>query len=474
MNPRYRSQALRAIAFVTTVVCPVLILAASVADASQPVVWSKSADAPGYAKATAGDPNFDDKAVWPLTGKEKFLGETWPATRLLVWAHPGESGGDGGRGVKHQVFTASNWIDAATGKPASKLPDANTDILLPASKTDYHVSYRKGGQEHSPFAIRHLTVESGAYFRTSGLKVTGNVWVKRGGGMGNHGSLGFLGGRNTFCRNDNGDPSVPQRTEGSSVSQYISFNKPGGSCEFFGTFSTGDEFKVYAGTFIIGPDSRVQPGRNATPFVKKPATLALMDGAAFGKWCNQIHFFDLHCEGTLQGGLPERPLTRDAYVGLTYQNPNGTKFYPSGIDTWPKKKQMEDRLVPLLFYSGSRIKTYSADMQKACLVITWVGLEAKEYYTSKMLFRRMSKAGQAYLVKQLDSLPKYVMAAFAKGVSVDGVRFNRFLKDGILLADPSARQSWRNVFFGDENQVPAEQLLRKADVNFNSGSYTYK
>jgi hypothetical protein len=450
-----------------------ILVVAPAAGASQPIVWSKCADVPGYAKATAGDPNFDDKAVWPLSGKEKFLGEKWPAARLLVWAHPGEDGDDGGR-AKHEVFKASNWIDPATGKPATKLPDTDTDILLPASKKAYTISYRKGGQEHSPFAIRHLTVEPGAHFRTSGMKVSGNVWIKRGGGLGNHGSLTFLGGRHTFCRNDNGDPSVPQRTEGSSVSQYISFNKPGASTEFFGAFSTGDEFKVYAGTFILGPDSRVQPGRNATPFVKKPATLALMDGATFGKWCNQIHFFDLHCEGTLQGGLPERPLTRDAYVGLTYQNPNGTKFYPSGIDTWPEKKKMEDRLVPLLLYAGSRIKTYSTDVKSACLVITWVGLEAKEYYTSKLLFRRMSKKGQDYLVRQLDSLPKYVMAAFAKGAEVDGVRFDRFLRDGILLEDPSVRQSWRNVFFGDDNQAPPDQLFRQAETNFSNGSYTYK
>ncbi len=445
--------------------------AASPASAPPPAAWAKAAEAPDYEKATAGEPDYSNKALWPLTGKERFLKEKWAKTRVLIWAHPGESGADGDRGIERQVFDCKNWIDAATGKPPAKLLDKETDVLLPASDKPYVVSYRKGGQEHSPVALRHLTIGAGATWRTSGLKVLGNVWIKRGGRMSNHGSFTMLGATHTFCRNDNGDPSVPQRTEGSGISQYISFNKPGGSCEFLGAFATNDEFRIYAGAFIIGRDSRVQPGRNATPTVSKDATLALLDGAAFGKWCNQIHFIDLHMQGTLQGGLPERPLTRDAHVGVTYQNPNGTRFYRDDIDTWPEKKQMEDPLVPLLFHEGSRIRTYSTDLRAACLVVGWAGLEAKDYYTSKLLFRRMSKAGQEYLVQQLGKLPKYITAGFADGVEVDGVRFSRFLKGGILLADPAVRASWKNVFYGDDNQTPPEQLYRKADINFNNGSY---
>ncbi len=435
--------------------------------------WSASADAPGYADATVHEPHFDDRRLWPVSAKAKFLAETWPTARLLVWAHPGESGGDRDPRAKHQVFDLDNWIEAATGKPPTKLLDEKTDVLLPASDTPYMVHYRKRGEEHFPFTIRHLTVESGAYWRTSGVGVLGNVWIKRGGRVANHGSLKFLGPKDTFCRNDNGDPSTPQRGDAEGIGQYITFTKPGASCEFLGAFATSDEFRVLEGTFIIGRDSRVQPGRNATPMISHGATLVLLDGAAFGKWCNQIYFIDLHVHGTVQGGTPERPLTRDAHLGVSYQNTNGTDFYPDGIDTWPEKKKMNEPIVPLLFHEGSRIKTCSRDPARACLVIGWTGIEAADYYTSKLLFRRMSEAGQTYLVRQLDSLPKYVMAAFARGVEVDGVRFNRFLEGGILLEDPAVRASWKNVFYGDENQAPPQKLYREADIDFSRGTYGF-
>jgi len=49
-----------------------------------------------------------------------------------------------------------------------------------------------------------------------------------------------------------------------------------------------------------------------------------MDGGVFAKWCNQIHVIDLRLKGTLSGGLPERPLKRDACFGISYQNSNET------------------------------------------------------------------------------------------------------------------------------------------------------
>ncbi len=57
--------------------------------------------------------------------------QQWPPARMLVWAKPGTSG---------TAMTAGNWMEFAsaadyaagkTGKPAAKMPDANTDIILP-------------------------------------------------------------------------------------------------------------------------------------------------------------------------------------------------------------------------------------------------------------------------------------------------------------------------------------------------------
>jgi len=160
----------------------------------------------------------------------------------------------------------------------------------------------------------------------------GNLWIKRGGRMSNHGAANFVGPGHVFLRNDNtGRLNVYAYREdpGTGITQYFAFNKdrPDASVEILGHSRAGDEFRVHGGTVIVGVDSVIQPGRNAVPFVSAQATLALMDGARFGKWCNQISDCDMELRGTLQGGLPERPLARDALFGLAYHNHNGTDFY---------------------------------------------------------------------------------------------------------------------------------------------------
>ncbi len=449
---------------------------APTARASEPsakINWAKAAEAPGYAKASASDPHFEDRAVWPLSGKELFLKQSWAKGRLLVWARPGESADVKNRRATLSAYDLKNWIDAATGQPPRTGPDADTDILLPASDTPYTVSWKKDEVEHFPVTVRHLTVERNARWYSSGLKAHGNIWLKRGGGMGNHGSLEPRGEGHAFFRNDNGDPSAAERTEGSSVSQYIQFNKKAGvSCEFFGAFSTGDEFRVLSGTLIIGPDSRVQPGRNATPYIAAEGRLVLLDGAVLAKWCNQISIVDLRVLGTLQGGLAERPLTRDAFVGISYQNTNGTKFYGNGLLSPPRNRSLEDRLVPLMVLEGAHVKTVSTDVEKACLVIGWNGLDAKGWHADGLAFRRSDPKAQDYLKQQLDKLPKGVTAAFDAGAEVDGVRFDYFLRGGILTADPAARRSWKHVFFGQHNKAAPEELFRKVSkINWKQGTY---
>jgi hypothetical protein len=440
--------------------------------ASAKIDWARTAQAPGYEKATAHAPRFEDKSIWPVSGKAQFLKEKWAPGRLLVWAHPGQSANVKDRRAKLDVYNLKNWINAATGRPAGSFPDADTDILLPASETPYTVSWKKRDQEHFPITVRHLTVARNAQWYSSGLKLHGSIWLKRGGAMGNHGSLAPVGSRHTFFRNDNGDPSLPRRADGSNVSQYISFNRPRGSCEFLGDFSTGDEFRVFAGTFIIGRDSRVRPGRNASPFIEKPAKLVLLDGAALAKWCNQLAVTDLRVMGTLQGGLPDRPLTRDAFVGVSYQNTNGTKFYDNGLLSPPRNRSLESRVVPLLFLEGSRLMTYSRNVARATLVIGWSGVDAKDWHAAGLSFRRMDPKSQAYLVQQLDKLPKGITAAFVPGVEVDGVRFDWFLKGGLLLTDPSARRSWKRVTYGPHNKAAPDELYHKpGEISFKHGGY---
>jgi hypothetical protein len=455
-----------------------LVAVSSVAFAAEgpaKVEWTKAAKSPAYVKATAWAPAYDDKAIWPVCGKEKFLKQGFEGGRVLVWAKPGQSADVKKRDNALDAYDARNWIDAATGKAPQKVLGEDCDIHLPASDTPYTVSFKKADVEHAPVTVRHITVERGAGWYSAGLKAHGNIWVKAGGRIGNHGALVLAGDKNTFFRNDNGDPSTPQRSEGSEVSQYITFDKAGASGEFIGTFSTGDEFRVFNGTLIVAPDSRVMPGRNASPLIEKGGTLALMDGAAFGKWVNQLAVIDLTCRGTLQGGLPDRPLRRDAFVGVSYQNTNGTKFYDSGALVAPQGRNLESRTVPLIFTESASIKTFSDDLKTASLVIGWVGLDAKDWHASGAGFKRSDPKSQQYLTQQLDKLPKgLVTAAFEKGVQVDGVRFDSFQAGGILMVAPDERSGWKNVAYGPKNQVKGDELFRKlTKLDSRGASYEY-
>jgi hypothetical protein len=137
------------------------------------------------------------------------------------------------------------------------------------------------------------------------------------------GATNFRGSRHTFFRNDNvaAGPqdagsifaNIPGSRRGKLMcSQYFTFNKEKGkSVEFLGHVSVLDEFRIYGRTVIAGRDSKLQPGRNATPIVDRDGVLALLDGAYLGSWCNNWGIPDLSVErGTVQGGLPDRPLTR--------------------------------------------------------------------------------------------------------------------------------------------------------------------
>lgn len=437
-----------------------------------PVIdWTAVPAAPGYAEATAWKPGFDGKALWPeIDGKEAFTKETWePPEHLYTWLHPGESAEKGGRNAKHDPWEAKNWLDSATGKPASELKwGPGIDFLVPASASKYVIAWKLAGQEHNPREYRHLTVQAGGGWSTSGGKVFGNVWIKRGASHGNHGSLAFAGPKHTFFRNDNGDPRENNHAD-TGITQYVSFDKPGASTEFLGTLSTGDEFRVFSGTLIIGRDSRIMPGRNATPFIRPNATLALLDGAHFGKWVNQLVSIDLLCDGNLQGGLPERPLTRDAEVGISYQNTNGTTFYAPGAKA--EKNNLDVCMTPLLVGETGVIRSYSVDRKRACLVLGWIGLDAKAWHCQGIGFTRSPKEEQERKIKACDALPKYVTAAFKPGAMVDGLRFSRFLKGGILLLDPKAREAWKDVAFADDNQAPPDQLFRTITKLSKSGTY---
>ena len=409
---------------------------------------------------TAHDPLYGNPKFWPqLTGKEYFLKETWPKAKLLVWAKPGISAG--GRNEPSPTDPA-NWL--LDGKQPTELVfDAETDVLLPASKQVYVVNFRDLKQIPRQ-VFRHLTVEAGANFRGGGdgvgRQIHGNVWVKRGAAMSAQGSTQWLGNHHTFVRNDNEAQLSPWSLEGNPTShdlaksnsrymfsQYFAFAKANqASTEFFGQIITLDEFQVTNCPVIVAANSMLMPGRNAEPWIREGGTIALMDGAFFGTWSNNFGRTDLAVSGHLQAGMPDRPISRTATVTVAFKNHTDNR-------ACPEKDKDITRRASLVLDSGSSLGSFSSDPKKAHLLITMSPSDRKTRVTvgadglsvpAALKPEEIIKYGDWF-----DTLPRGITVYLAKNVSVDGVKFDQLWEGGgLLVQDANQPSSWKNVFYG--------------------------
>lgn len=426
--------------------------------------------AAAYDQVTAADPQFKDKTLWPmLGGKEFFLGETWTKTRTLVWAKPGVNGVAKARNANDLLVTdVKNWSE--NGKPATALWDEDSDLVLPAAGTAYEVSFRDCGTRQ---ASRHITVGRNATLNGGGdgvgRQIFGNVWIKRGGGIGSQGATSFLGKQHVFYRNDNDDHG--------NDSQYYTFGKSENrSIEFIGNAATGDEFNVEGCTVIVGQDSRLTPGRDATPKITKGGTLALMDGAFFGNWIDNFQQVDLTVQGNVWGGLPERPLTRNAVWAVGYKNHTQAAFTnQQGTTT------RYDRVVSVWLTAGSSMKSHSASGKKTGhLVLTSLGEQVGNLSGRALpgdwTYGFEKEKGDKYPDRLerytwFDKLPRGIDVAIERDVTVANVEFDHLRKGGLLLADPAVLATWRGVTFGKHNHAKAPELPAKLPELKKNGGY---
>jgi hypothetical protein len=440
--------------------------------------WENATSAPAYEKAAAHAPRFDDKALWPqLTGKEKYLQQQWPQARVLVWGHPGQSARFHPKRIGLDPTDPKNWIEYASaddavagrnGKPCENLLlDGNTDMVFPASDTPYSVGFRDTNVRET---CRHLTVERNAGFIGDGRTIHGNVWVKKDGQVAVQGGTTMVGTAHTFFRNDN---------YGADCSQYFIFGKdqPDQSVEFLGFASSGDEWKLNRGTVIIGPDSVMQPGRAAEPFITKDGTLVLLDGAYWGKWCNEFAAsVDLRVTGGLvQAGLPDRPLTRDCWLAFSFRN-----WADLDLSKWPSKR-LGKQIVGGIFEQGATIRTVAAPGSKATLIMTRFDLETARWrgngyfhsigtwHTTDPKYRGLF--GDPEFMKVFTSKPFKTVIFIAKGTTIDGLRFDEFPPGGIMMQEPSERAGWKNVTYGPNNMGSPDELVKQLDTVARDGSY---
>ena len=436
------------------------------------------------AKPAAHSPRFDDKEAWPdLVGDECFLKQEWPKARLLIWPHAGRSFGRSD--PRPDPTDPTSWIDAATGKPADAFPDMATDILLPDADKPYKVSLR--GQVNR--ACRHVTVGRNATFEPGGggsLSVFGNVWIRPGGCFYVYRTLRLAGGRHSFFRNDwpaDGklrklhdagsvvafDPAARRETNPwswrndryPSVCHFFRHDKPGSTTEFIGYSSSRDEVAIVAGTLIVARDSRFLCGGAAMIDVAPDAAIALMDGAVTGKTVNQFGSCLRMRGGVVSAGLPDRPVKRDARLGVGYCNWMNLAFPDQQVS---RRGNAYDYGRFSATVSGKLIG-YPTEGSAARLVFGW---------------QRIGAGGGGRGVRATDGF-KQVFAKLQPKITIwmdpetelANVRFEDLHRGGIVLPDATVVEKWENVTYGDGClSADPKELIREYTGEVNRGRPT--
>jgi len=372
----------------------------------------------------AHDPQYDNREVWPAwVEKTDFSQEQWPKGRVLVWRLTS------GR-VRVDMSDPAHWLEE--GKPATRPPDEQTDIVLPSPPNGkkYHVSGKQG------CTARHMTVQAGVSSFLKSIVIHGNLWIKKGSFF--H-AIQPRGAKNTFMRNDDPEPN--------KIANKIAFNKPPDrSTEWIGGWKTGDELDLFSGTFIVGPDSTFMPGDRSTQHVYPNAKLVLLSGATFHKRGNQYHLHDVEIEGAVLAGTPARPLTKDAVLGLSFK----AKGKGDAHHSRPGDKG-------LILYRPGRIAVHSTDPEKARLVFKWHRMPVQSF--------GFKGEGEPAEIKVMPHGIDFVLLG---RTDFNGVEFQDTLAGGIRMPDPSARENWKHVTFGKGNFAQPAELFAGYEGDLNA------
>jgi hypothetical protein len=457
--------------------------------------WAQALDIPAItAKATAHNPRYADKEIWPdLVGDEYFQKQAWEPASVYVWdVQKSIAATNGARRLRSPDATdPSNWIDAATGKPATKLPDMNTDLILPDSEVPYYAEFgednKKGG------FCRHVTIGKNAQFSSWGSRghrilLFGSLWIRPSGSMRTgQGNIVFAGDKHSFLRYDWPADGVlkavhdareisPYKVDGeiiktpwmaNKIGTYMIHDKAAGtSTEVLGLVRLADEVRIASGTFIVGRDSRFVTTGPSAVSVQKGATVALMDGALCSHGQNQYANRDWGVKkgGAVTGGTPDRPLQRDAYLGVGYRN-----WRNLPVPDQPNAKKKDQPPGPKRYYgyggSSARLEGYligyPAQGSEARLVVCWQRIASGGAGS-------WGRTDEDFTNVFPDMPPK--ITVWISGDRVENVRFDDLHRGGILTPKPDllVGDRWKNVSFGDAclSQKP-EELIR--EINSKKG-----
>jgi len=379
----------------------------------EPATWyTEAAAATTYANATARDPLFADTKVWSDDArKAAYAKQNWPKARGMVWAKPGVSAKDG--------WDVSHWLE--DGKPAVKPFDENTDLILPASpKGGYDVSLTDG-RKYQPARFRHLTIERGAHV-VGHFAVSWNVWIKSGGSVSYLDSV--LGTGHTFLRNDN-LIDRQQRRSLSLVDHFFVRKAPGSSVKFVGLFRSEDNWQVESGMMVLAPQSEIGLGNRTPTVIGKDAAIAILSDAYLSRRTNCDWSTDLTVKGKLLGGLPERPLTSDARLGIGWKSKGsvlGTKG--GGRNAGPNDYGM-------IVNEGGSITVTTSNPAKARLVIN-CSKRDDDWGQIEIISRDHPLHGDPAIAK-LKELPRLTDMIIKGDVTWKGILLDDFKAGGIQV-----------------------------------------
>jgi hypothetical protein len=221
---------------------------------------------------------------------------------------------------------------------------------------------------------------------------------------------------------------------------------------------------------ILGNDSSITPQARSNLNIQPEAALALLSGSKYTKQGNQTYATDLVVRGRLLGGLPERPLTKDATIGLSWK---GKRRFLGGSNTTFRGENGDDvGLIVMPSFGKSAyvdgkgwvntpmpagsLQVFTTDPTKARLVLDWNGLPVSG---------EASKGGpenQANYDKLSKVQDTFIEVLLLGDVTTNGLFFNHVATGGVIVQDPAAAQ-WKQVQWGDKNQSPADRLLRAWD-----------
>ncbi len=391
----------------------------------------ESVQAPAYTSATAHEPMFDNAKLWPGDAKKSnYAQQEWPKSRVLVWAQPGQSAKDG--------WDVKYWLE--DGKPATKPFDENTDLVFPDHGTHYTWVSLTPGRKYQPASFRHLTVGKGNGI-IGHFSAGANVWIKAGGQVRFLDSM--VGGKNTFVRNDNGDIRL--------VDHFFINKAPTASVEMIGQFSSDDNWRVNSGILIVGPYSEIRAGNRSDPTVMDKGTLVLLSGSYFTRRSNCDWGSDLVVNGKLMAGLPDRPLTRDARLGLGWKS-KGQFMGTQGGGRMPGPNDYG-----MVVTKGGSITVHTTDPVKTPLAI-FCTKDDNDWGQIEIISRNHPLHGDP-LIAKLKELPRITDMRIEGEVTWSGILLDDFRKGGIHVKSLPDLSGRTGPTFGDQNQGKPEELF---------------